>query len=90
MASENSQRNIAKKSFKNMRLAIIFGGFRGLNNQSHQIYGATFYSKFFITIIFYFLSQDTRWPRNMNKLNLNILDAFFLYRKQLLELHENS
>ena len=37
-----------------------------------------FDSKFSITFIFSFLLQDTRKPRNLTKLDLNILDPFFL------------
>ena len=61
-----------------MKLSTIFGGFRGLNDSSYQIFEDTFQQLIFPKLNFLFLSQDTGRPRNMNKLELNISNAFFL------------
>ena len=61
-----------------MNLSAIFGGFWGLNDSSYLIFEDTFQSSIFPKLYFLFSLQDTRKPKNMNKLELNISDAFFL------------
>ena len=61
-----------------MNLSTIFGGFWGLNDLSYLIFEDTFQQSIFPKLHFLFWSQDTRRPKNMNKLDLNISDAFFL------------
>ena len=71
-------KQILEKRTKNMKLSTIFGSFWGLNNLSYLIFEDTFRLSIFPKLNFLFLSQDTGRPRNMNKLDLNILDALFL------------
>ena len=61
-----------------MKLSTIFGGFWGLNDSSYFIFDDTFQYPISLSFIFLFWSQDTGRPRNMTKLDLNILNAFFL------------
>ena len=73
-------KKIFLKSTKNMKLSTIFGNFRGLNDASYHIFEDTFQLSIFPKLNILFLSQDTGRPRNMTKLDLNILDAFFLLK----------
>ena len=63
-----------------MKLSTIFGGFWGINDLFYLIFEDPFEEPIFPNLIFlgFFLSQDTKRSKNMNKLDLNILDAFFL------------
>ena len=60
-----------QKSTKNMKLSTLFGRFWSLNNQSFQMSETTFNG-----FSFWFWSQDNWRSRNMDKLLLNLFDAF--------------
>ena len=53
MASEDPQKNIAKK-YKKHEIVRIFSDLWGLNYQSYQLFEATFHNQFFLSFNFYF------------------------------------